>query len=501
MMNSLIKQIQLEKYCKLISLRTGIKIRADECRTLSNYIIEKLRFFPFSNIESYFKILESDSLESQLEWKGLINSITIGESYFFRDKGQFSLLENRILPELIELRKNQRTLRIWSAGCSTGEEAYSLAILLDKLITERHTWEILILGTDINEDSIKKAEEGLYGQWSFRRVESGIKNRFFRKRNERWEIDRRFRNMVTFRTMNLIQERFPDAGTDLNNMDLILCRNLFIYFSKTAVSNVLKKLSKTLMEGGYLMTAHGELHDQELFSLAPMIFPESVIYRKQKKCSGIQMPECLTATMTLGRLNDIAQEDHRRNSTPENVMHTVSESSRHGDVNKMLTDISSLFGSDDSTRVSEKASSMLNTDPGNIDAAYFMAREYASRGLYDDALRELNQMLMRDSGQAGPYLILAQISEIRGDPDAAKDFLKKMIYLDPGSIAAHLELGAIYQREKDTVRATKMRTTALQLIKALPPETIIENYDGISAGELEGYVVKMLEDQQTWTEL
>lgn len=494
-MNSLIKQIQLEKCCNLISTKTGIKIRADELRGASGYIREKLRSVPFSNIDSYLRILESDSPESILEWKELINGITIGESYFFRDKGQFSLLENRILPELIELRKKHRSLRIWSAGCSTGEETYSLAILLDKLMTDRHAWDVLILGTDINEESIKKAEQGLYGQWSFRRVESDLKNRFFRKKKDRWEIDRKFRNMITFRTLNLVQDKFPNAGVDFNNMDLVLCRNLFIYFSKTAVCTVLKKLSTALADGGYLMTGHGELHEQDLYPLTPLIFPESVIYRRDRKHSGIHKPEFFTSAVTLDLINAIRKEDHPHHSAPDKNMPRVSGSSGEHDIKKLLKDIEPLFVSGDYKGVMDKAASVLNIDPGNTDAAYSMAKAYAERGLYDEAVRELNQLIKRDSGKAGPYLILAQISEIRGDHEAAKDFLKKVIYLDPGSIAAHLELGAIYQRDNDTVRARKMTGTALQLIKALPPAALIENYDGITAGELEGYIMKMLEEQ------
>lgn len=503
-MNPLIEQIQLEKCCNLIAMRTGIRIRVDERGSLRDYILAKLRTATFSNMESYFRILESDSPESRLEWKELINGIAIGESYFFRDKGQFALLENRILPELIDLRKKERTLRIWSAGCSAGEEAYSLAILVEKLIPDQHAWKILILGTDIKEESINKAENGLYGQWSFRRVESDIKSRYFRKRKDQWEIDRKIRNMVVFRTMNLIGEQFPDTGTDLHNMDLILCRNLFIYFSRMAVCKVLKKLTNTLREDGYLMTGHGELHNQELDSLKPMIFPESVIYHKGNKHPGIPIPAFLTTVMTSENHDSIIPDKPQPHFSAETVIskdsgsatQPVNQPANQNDVSNMLADMKSFFESGDYTRVIEKAESVLSIDPRNTDAAYFMARAYAGRGLYDDSLRQLNQLLRRDSDQVGVYLLLAQISEIQGDHEGAKDSLKKVIYLDPGSVAAHLELGAIYQKEKDTARATKMRTSALQLIKALPPETIFEIYDGISASELEKYVMKMLEDEK-----
>lgn len=496
-MNSLMDQIQLERCLNLISMRTGMIISMDGRIALREYIISKLKSYSFSNLETYCRILEMNSAESMLEWKKIISKITIGESYFFRDKGQFALLENVILPELIELRNKERTLRIWSAGCSTGEEAYSLAILVDKLIQTEQTWKILILGTDINEESIKIAEMGLYGQWSFRRVEPEIKNKYFLERKDQWEIDLKIRNMVVFRTMNLIEEQFPDTGKDLQNMDLILCRNLFIYFSKTSVCNVLKKLSGTLSDGGYLMTGHGELHNQELESLTPLIFPDSVIYHKVKKHSESPVQIFQAAITPSEKLDAIVHKKHLSDFSSEKVISrefgsAVQDCINLTDTNLMLADIKSFFLLGDFVRVIEKAKSLLNMDPGNSEASYFMARAYAGKGLYDDAQRQLGQLLNKDSCHSGAYLLLAQILEIQGDNEGAKDFLKKVIYLDPGSVIAHLELGDIYQKEKDKARASKMRASALKLIQSMPPEAVIEIYDGISAGELELYVKKML---------
>ena len=154
--------------------------------------------------------------------------LTNGETYFFRDHGQFDLLRLRLLPELIERRRDAKTLRLWSAGCSSGEEAYSLAMLLDMLLPKRDGWNILILGSDIDEAALAKARRGHYGQWSFRMAPPALKQRYFQRKGDEWMLDERIRSMVTFRTSNLIGETFPSA--ELRDMDLILCRNVFIYF-------------------------------------------------------------------------------------------------------------------------------------------------------------------------------------------------------------------------------------------------------------------------------
>ena len=129
--------------------------------------------------EDYYLLLQSDSAESRSEWRQLIINLTNSESYFFRDKGQLALLQNRILPELIERNKVQRTLRIWSAGCSTGEEPYTLAMLVDQLLPRQIGWNVFILGTDINENSLAIARRAAYTSWSFRMVDPGLRTRYF----------------------------------------------------------------------------------------------------------------------------------------------------------------------------------------------------------------------------------------------------------------------------------------------------------------------------------
>jgi chemotaxis protein methyltransferase CheR len=200
------------------------------------------------------------------------------ETYFFRDHGQFDLLRLRLLPELIERRRATKTLRLWSAGCSSGEETYSLAMLLDMLLPERDGWNILILGSDIDEKALAKARRAHYGQWSFRMAPTALKHRYFRRTGDEWTLDERIRSMVTFRTSNLIGEAFP--GAELRDMDLILCRNVFIYFGAAAVAAVAEKLAAALSEGGYLMTAHTELIGHRVPNLQSRLFAEGVVYQR-----------------------------------------------------------------------------------------------------------------------------------------------------------------------------------------------------------------------------
>lgn len=273
-------------FIQLIATHTGLQIRPQDQTALLQKILTRMKAIKLAVPEKYYQLLANNSQESQNEWRELVMLLTINESYFMRDKGQFSLLEKVIFPELIEhKRKLQKalgikpTLRIWSAGCSTGEEPYSLAIILKQLIPDWERWEILVLGTDINEKAIEKAQHGIYSNWSFRLVDPELQKRYFNRHALEWEIDKKLRQYVNFSCVNLASDNYPDIAQNIYNMDLIMCRNVFVYFEAKYISLVLKKFSKTLRPGGYLMTGHAEVHGQIMNEFKVKIFPESIVYQ------------------------------------------------------------------------------------------------------------------------------------------------------------------------------------------------------------------------------
>lgn len=350
-----------------------------------------------------------------------------GETYFFRDHGQFELLRRQLLPELIKRRRDTKVLRVWSAGCASGEEAYSLAMLVDTLLAERDDWQVSILGSDIDQTALAKARAGRYGQWSFRMVPAVWKQRYFKRQGGDWCLDERIRRMVDFRRVDMVAESFPNAA--LQNMDLILCRNVFIYFDADTVTAVANKLAAALSEGGYLMSGHAELSGYRLKYLQSRLFAESVVYQR------------LTAMVDLPR--PVARV------LPVPAPAEVSE-------------------------VSEPPST-------NVGELLAMAREYADRGQYDAAEHNCRQALSVEPLAAEPYFLLAQLAQLRGDFDQAAELLNKTLYLDPGCIAAALELAALCERAENPTKAQSLRRAALDMVRALPGEAAIEPYEMTAA--------------------
>jgi chemotaxis protein methyltransferase CheR len=270
----------IEAFIRLIAKHTGLEIRERDKATLSEKIVLRMKDIKLDVPEIYYQLLNSSTSESYQEWKKLVNLLTNSESYFFRDKDQFNLLRYHILPELIQRKQDSKSIRICSAGCSSGEEPYSLAILLTELLPNSKEWNLRIVGIDINQEALHKAELGVYRPWSFRRVEEEIMQQYFQIINHQYHIKSSIKQMVKFKNINLFKEVFPLSSSDIQDLDLILCRNVFIYFEPSAIAKVLEKFYNALQPLGYLLTGHAELSGQNLSQFQIKVFPESVVYQK-----------------------------------------------------------------------------------------------------------------------------------------------------------------------------------------------------------------------------
>jgi chemotaxis protein methyltransferase CheR len=225
--------------------------------------------------------LYADAAAGGPGWETLLAQLTNGETYFFRNTPQFDALRQHILPELIQRRQAMRHLRIWSAGCATGEEPYSVAMTLTDLLPEDELWQVSILATDINPQFLARARDGLYGSWSFRETPDTMRERFFTPEQNRWRLHPRIRQMVTFTRLNLAQPCFPAILNGTYAQDLILCRNVTIYFDEATTHQLIERLHSSLLPGGWLLVGHAEPQASANQQLELHNFPQTVAYRKR----------------------------------------------------------------------------------------------------------------------------------------------------------------------------------------------------------------------------
>ena len=508
----------VQNLIQLISTRTGLQIRVQDRKDLCKKIETRMKVLKLNTPEKYYQLLlgfnhQQDMTtigsNSDREWQELLALLTIGESYFFRDRGHFNLLKHQILPELIESKRKachdtlekKSSLKIWSAGCSSGQEPYSLAILVKELIPDLSAWEISILGTDINPEAIAKAQRGIYETWSFRQVDPQIQKHYFQLRKLGWEIEPRIRRMVKFRCGNLLQESFPSPSADLHDLDIIICRNVFIYFNFEAIATVLEKFYHTLKPNGYLIVGHTELSGQNLSKFQLKAFAESIVYQRQSADSESKNKTNISTLQSLQKqaktiknsqikpqiIVDNGLTKHQLSSlTTQPILPRLplGSSTRSSQSNPDLAPAEILFQAGEYSRAIQVAQTIIQQHPQYFDAYYLMAQSWANLGDYEQATQCCQQAIKTNNLSEKPYYLLARIAEEKGDLEQTKFLLKKIIYLAPESIAAYLELGSLYEKEGDCSRANKMLVAALELLKKLSPNCAIEPYDRISAGEL-----------------
>jgi chemotaxis protein methyltransferase CheR len=530
-MNDALNQL----FIQLIAVQTGLQIRPQDQTALFQKILTRMKAIKLASPEKYYQLLAKKSQESQNEWRELVLLLTTNESYFMRDKGQFSLLENEIFPELIEHKRKlhkalgiKPTLRIWSAGCSTGEEPYSLLIILKQLIPDWERWEILVLGTDINEKALEKAKQGIYSNWSFRLVEPELQKRYFNRHTVEWEIDRKLRQFVNFSYVNLVNDNFPNISKNIYNMDLIVCRNVFVYFEAKYISLVLKKISKTLRPGGYLMTGHAEVHGQIMNEFKVKIFPESIVYQasdavpeeqcqiqsriaqvgesgkvgavvdRQLPAAGTmsasfvngnfaEMMPLLTISTPLGKILRTRYVDGDRRAIEEVTFPpsvTPKTFTNKNPPQILILEAKKCLKNKAYAEAINKANQAIELQPQNFEADYLLAQIYANLGKYSQAIEHCKRASKVDPVSVFPYYLQAHIAEEQGDLETAKLLLKKIIYLCPSFISAYLELGNIYNKEGKVKRAVKMYNSSCDILKKLPPNTPIEQHGKMTASQV-----------------
>lgn len=274
------KDKTLVKIAELFHERSGWKMSDRDWGKFTTAIYARMNFFKIDNPVLYYQKLIMTPKGQTEEFFRLAAMMVNNETYFFRDKGHFSSLKNEIFPALIQARGQSKFLRIWSAGCSTGEEPYSLAILIRSILPDFAGWRVTILGTDISLEAIQKARLGLYKENSLRDIPVKERSLYFSKKGEEWLLDEKYRQMVRFYQGNLVEDEFPSIATEFNHIDLIVCRNVFIYFHHAAIDKVVGKFEKTLNPGGVMLFGHGEVRIEGNPNLKAQLVSGALIYKK-----------------------------------------------------------------------------------------------------------------------------------------------------------------------------------------------------------------------------
>jgi chemotaxis protein methyltransferase CheR len=428
---------------------TGLAFYADRDEQLTELIASRLSALGILDCSAYTDLLV-DQKRGRAEMDVLIAWLTIGETYFFRDEAQFDAIRDIILPDILERNKSSKQLRIWSAGCATGAEPYSLAIMLARVLADRIAgWQVAIQATDLNRDYLAVAAEGKFREWAFRSTSDEVRRECFSEEGLLWTIHPRFKEWISFHYMNLVESEFLTPWPEGTRFDLILCRNVMIYFAPEVNRRLIGQLHNSLGEEGWLVVGAAEhgLDSYQAFRSSDV--SKARIYQK--------MPPPIVP-LELAPL-ELAPE-------PMAALRPLSGPCIHLQ--------SARDGGPTAT---------------NVEGL----RQLADRGDWQAAAEYGRTLLSHDGLNPQIHFYQALIFENLGRAAEAERWLRQAIYLDRNFAFAHYQLGLALERGRQVPAAARSFGNVLKVLAGVPDDATVTAGSGVTATGLKALARTHLE--------
>ncbi|MBF0183264.1 MAG: hypothetical protein HQM06_02580 [Magnetococcales bacterium] len=464
-----------------------LALAGEELAWLRNLIEQRLGFpFPDHRLEDLYRSLREMAAAEQIndvaqmvKWllyratpeqqlALMARYITIGETYFFRDEKQFDLVAKQLVPPL--LHSGKRPLMLWSAGCSSGEEPYTLAIAL--FLQGLRENEVQIVASDINPDALQRARVGCYTSWSFRHALPDIQQRFFqRTANQLWQINDTIRQRVNFFSLNLVEDSYPAPFDQPASMAVIFCRNVLMYFSPEQRQRIVGQFVDRLMEGGWLLVSpseaalirHPQLHLRDS--------RQANLFYRNSLSTVVTSKRSATATLPPPLPSPPRRPLASRHRQPMQGL----PASSGGD--PVLLEAEQLFYAHRLSEAAVVLERQGEDPPPSLARIVLLARIQANLGRLNAAERNYRQAILRDRLQAEHYYHLAMILLAKGETEEAQSVLEQALFLQPDLVIAHLQLATLCRDKK---RARKHASTVWQLLEESAAETTVPYAEGMT---------------------
>jgi chemotaxis protein methyltransferase CheR len=447
-------------------LHSAAGLTFDESRrdSLSFSIAERMGSTQSADVQAYLSLLGGP--QGAPERQALLDEVTIPETHFFRNPPQVRALRKYVLPELLKQAAGGKKLRIWIAGCSTGEEAYTVAILIRELLPPNVDWDIKILATDVSMRALAAASAAQYSERSFVMTDALDLSRWFvlDTTTGAWVVRDEVRDLVEFRHHNLVTDPLP---FEAEQVDLILCRNVTIYFDRETTRRLMKRLHGRLRDGGYLFLGHAETLWQISDDFALISLGDAFVYRR--------LPEPLEGEKRRWVLRDRRTEDELR---PTRADRRRGDSDRRGRSDEDLSPLTGLATEPPIAAVETVVRAQPSRDP--LDAV----RSAIAAGRYDEAADIAAEVVAATPLWAqAHYLQGVALTNLGRDADALV-VLRKTVYLDPEHGFAHFLLGGALDRLGEPMAASRSYRAAANTLGRRPLDGVASELGGRSVAEL-----------------
>ncbi|MCX5867949.1 MAG: tetratricopeptide repeat protein [Proteobacteria bacterium] len=431
---------------EFIREKTGIFIAPEKTPALQNSLQIRLQTVEHSSLGKYLNFIKYHP-DGHNELKEIIKLITITKSDFFRNPPQFEALEKWILPELMKNRENQE-LAIWSAGCSTGEEPYSIALSLLKNSGSNPPVPVQILATDINQEVLNQAQEGVYPQRRLANIPQSLIQRYFQQINgDKFKISDPVKKMIKFQFHNLASSEFPIPAQ--GSWDIIFCRNVSIYFNLNTTRNLMEKFYEVIAEGGYLFIGHSESLFR-VFDRFKLVEKGNVlIYRKQKPSAPkvteeSRSPAALSFPPEYFRFPEplpSPSEPFHQPPEPSKTAPSVPDTPPLNFYQLSLLEFAELNY--------QQGLSLLNNyiqeNPQKPIPYLTRGNIQTELGQFEEAIKSYQTAIELDPLISESYLLLGIALRKKGDLDNAINFFKRGLFVNETLAPASFMLGLIYR--------------------------------------------------------
>ena len=450
----------------LLERQTGLTFSESRQRIVEDALRAAQQRAGVPNLRSFYHELAL----GRLPLDSLIDELTVGETYFFRDNAQFEFLRNQAIPELLCSRAPEHVLRLWSAGCAAGEEAYSLAILLEECGLASGA---SILATDISNQALTKARAATYTPWSLRDVDSSLVERYFEQLGRTFVLAPRIRSRVCFARINLAQPVYPAVLNGTQALDIVLCRNVFIYFSCETVRSIARRLFDSMAEGGFLLTAPTDPPLQDEVPLTLIRTGPGGVYRRGATPTWISMPNPAPLP------EPEPEPEPELDPEPRRSLRSLTPPVQ-ADAAVELRILEEALARGDYERVLQ----LTTEDHGDAAAAVLRVSALANRHGANEAERLCASLVTRYKTAAALHYLHAVLLLGLGRHDEAYAAARRVLFLEPSLAVGHFTMAIIAERCSAFDEAQRAYRNARDLCAVLPAETLLPHGRGERAGSL-----------------
>jgi chemotaxis protein methyltransferase CheR len=381
--------------------------------------------------------LERSLREGRLDWDSLIDALTVRETYFFRHPDQFEELRRRVLPTLHGFLRDRSKLRVWSAGCASGEEAYSLAIVFEN---EGLGDQTQIIATDIAPAALERGRVGHYREWSLRSLQPDLRARYFRSEGGGYSILESLREQIIWRQLNLADPVYPSLESSIGHLPLIFCRNVLMFFDAKTIAQVAARLWASLVPGGWLFLGPSDPNVSAYADFEVHVTPAGLMYRRPSS-SFPRTRSSLAPPLPAAMSSRVPAGSHE--TTGEHLVQPAAASSL----------------------------------PDNIRSTWNAESPEAALSLCEAALQRSETSLELH------HLHGLLLWELQRHSEAAAA-MRRVLYLDPDNAIAHFGLANLLERQSALAAARRSYQNVLDVCDKLPPDAPLPLGEGICVSGL-----------------